>query len=128
MAIFSKPPDPSKFRAIFHIWPDFEISACINKSIATVKADAAQNSFSAQRRRHHLGGDGFRDRARSSAFHKHGNIDRLALHHDFTVDGGGPFDDENGHGTHVAGIIAGEWRVAPDAPKRIRGRSRFRAT
>ena len=38
----------SKFRAIFHIWPDFEISACINKSIATVKADAAQNSFSAR--------------------------------------------------------------------------------
>ena len=46
-AISSKPPDPSKCRAIFHIWPDFEISACINKSIATVKADAAQNSFSA---------------------------------------------------------------------------------
>ena len=33
------------------------------------------------------------------------------------MDGGGPFDDENGHGTHVAGIIAGEWRVPPDTPE-----------
>jgi len=39
--------DASRYRAIFHIWPDFEISAYINKSIATVKANAAQNAFSA---------------------------------------------------------------------------------
>ena len=58
-----------KCRAIFHIWPDFEVSACINKSIATVKADAAQNSFSASRRGHHVGGDGLRHQARSPAFH-----------------------------------------------------------
>jgi serine protease AprX len=39
--------DASRYRAIFHIWPDFEISVYINKSIATVKANAAQNAFSA---------------------------------------------------------------------------------
>jgi subtilisin family serine protease len=110
--------DASRFRAIFHIWPDFEISACINKSIATVKSDAAQNSFSAR-------GAGITWAVMDSGIqrdHKHfvkyANIDAESpLHKDFTVDGGGPFDDENGHGTHVAGIIAGEWRVAPGTPE-----------
>src|SRR5215472_2028442 len=36
-----------KRRAIFHIWPDFEIFPLTNKSISTVKADAARASFAA---------------------------------------------------------------------------------
>ena len=105
-------------RAIYHIWPDFEVSASIYKSIATVKCDAAQNSFSAA-------GAGITWAVMDSGiladhphFKRHANVDPLsALHKDFTVDGDGPFADENGHGTHVAGIIAGEWRVPPETPE-----------
>ena len=110
--------DPSTFRAIFRIWPDFPVSAYINKSIATVKADAAQNSFSAR-------GAGITWAVMDSGincahphFKKYGNVDPAApWHRDFTPDGDGPCNDENGHGTHVAGIIAGEWRVSPDTPE-----------
>ncbi|MDQ3118222.1 MAG: hypothetical protein M3Q89_01420, partial [Verrucomicrobiota bacterium] len=42
--------NPNRYRAIFRIWPDFAISSCIMKSLSTVKADAAQTSFSAHGR------------------------------------------------------------------------------
>jgi len=113
--------DPLKFRSIFRIWPDFQISACISKSIATVKADAAHKSFSAT-------GEGITWAVLDSGidadhrhFTEHGNIDREStFHRDFTVDGPGPLVDDNGHGTHVAGIIAGEWPVNPDTPPKQR--------
>jgi hypothetical protein len=34
-------------RAIHHIWPDFDLKPLINKSISTVKGDAAHNAFGA---------------------------------------------------------------------------------
>jgi serine protease AprX len=100
----------TSYRAIYHIWPDFEVTALINKSIATVKADAARNSFGAG------GADivwAVMDsgiNAGHNHFRLHQNIEPGPFHHDFTVSDAtaDPFKDDNGHGTHVAGIIAGE--------------------
>jgi serine protease AprX len=104
-----------RFRAIYRIWPDFRISPCIIKSLATVKADAAQTSFCA----HGIDitwaiMDSGID-ANHPHFARHGNIDPASpLHADFTDTSNVPkgantaLIDRFGHGTHVAGIVAGE--------------------
>ena len=116
-------PDPTLFRAINRIWADFDLHSCTHRSVRTVKADAAQNSFSAF-------GEGITWGVIDSGidwrhphFAMHANIDRLSpFHRDFTRVDESPLTDEKGHGTHVAGIIAGqqlkavEPAVAPLAP------------
>ena len=106
---------PYRFRAIYRIWPDFKISPCITKSLATVKADAAQTSFCA----HGIDitwaiMDSGID-AKHPHFVLHGNVDPASpLHADFTdtpnvpTGGNAALIDRFGHGTHVAGIVAGE--------------------
>ncbi|HKQ72441.1 MAG TPA: S8 family peptidase [Blastocatellia bacterium] len=96
-------------RAIYHVWPDFRIKRLTNKSIVTVKANAAQVSFSAY-------GEGIVWAVLDSgidANHRHFKLHKnleLApplVPMDFTGEKN-PKGDPDGHGTHVAGIIAGE--------------------
>ena len=103
-----------RYRAIYRIWPDFKISPCITKSLATVKADAAQTSFCAH------GTDitwAVMDSgidANHPHFALHKNVDPASpLHFDFTDTPNvgtskAALIDRFGHGTHVAGIVAGE--------------------
>ncbi|UOQ95918.1 S8 family peptidase [Hymenobacter sp. 5317J-9] len=117
-------------RAIYRIWPDFPINALVNKSISTVKADAAQVSYAAS-------GQGIVWAVLDSGinehehFTKHENLKLLAPleHRDFTNSptSTGPLSDGLGHGTHVAGIIAGEMSApTADPPEYLRAFSRER--
>jgi serine protease AprX len=102
---------PRTQRAIYHIWPDFHLKRLVNKSISTVKANAAHNAFAAY-------GDDIIWAVIDSGidgnhphFDKHKNLEGLPAavkHRDFTSVNEAPLIDRFGHGTHVAGIIAGQ--------------------
>lgn len=106
---------PIQQPAIFQIWEDFKIYPLLHGSVATLKADAARSSFGAS-------GQGIvwavidsGIQANHPHFLVHGNLRGQVeeWHADFTGEQA-PLVDGFGHGTHVAGIIAGEIPPRPD--------------
>jgi subtilisin family serine protease len=110
---------------LYRIWLDDKVKRFTNASISTVKADAARNAF----------GTSGKDILWAVVdtgidkdhphFEKYGNLKLKAPmgHRDFTADGSDDVElartaciDKAGHGTHVAGIIAGQV-IAADGPK-----------
>jgi serine protease AprX len=112
-------------RLIYRIWPDFPVKPLIDRSVRTVKGDAAIRSYAASGanitwavidsgiNQNHLH---FGDPKKDPEYRRHTLLhpDVANLHRDFTRDGPATKEtvknaltDGLGHGTHVAGIVAG---------------------
>ena len=105
------PVRPSR-RSVHRVWPDFPVRLHVDASCVTVKADAARRAFNAYGDRivWAVVDTGIDEKHPHFAHYATLGEEAADLHRDFTVEDpaqGSPLTDAVGHGTHVAGIIAG---------------------
>lgn len=106
-------------RTIYRIWPDYRMQAHIDRSVTTIKADAATRSYATSgqdivwavidsgidKDHPHFAGGTVTDPAVS---HLHRDFTGLLTADGTVTDDPAPaLTDPLGHGTHVAGIVAG---------------------
>jgi serine protease AprX len=98
--------------AIHRLWPNFGVTSLIIRSIVTTKCQAVHRAFNATGRDivWAVVDSGIQDG--HGHFDLHRNLKDLP-HRSFVSAGDDPLRDDAGHGTHVAGILAGE-QIAPD--------------
>ncbi|MFI7542857.1 S8 family peptidase [Actinoplanes sp. NPDC049599] len=99
--------------AIYRIWPNFRISALITRTVVTTKCQAVHRSFNATGRGLvwavlDSGIDGTHPH-----FEQHKNLVGLPHRSFVDADDALALRDEAGHGTHVAGILAGAQTAEP---------------
>ena len=112
--------EPCPRWAIHRIWPNFEVNALIHRTVVTTKCDAAQRSFNATGDRPCLGCPRLRHRSPACSLRaarqsrsESGDL----THRSFTTTSDDDaLHDLAGHGTHVAGILAGEQIADEDSP------------
>jgi serine protease AprX len=111
--------------ALYRIWQDDKVNTFANVSISTVKADAARNAFGTSGRNivWAVLDTGIDQNHPHFSKHRNLQLSNPVAHRDFTSNSvddaaltASACIDRRGHGTHVAGIIAGEYRVADGVP------------
>ncbi|HUD27757.1 MAG TPA: S8 family peptidase [Novosphingobium sp.] len=106
---------------IFRIWPDDELKPLMNRSVRTIKGDACFTVYrsSGEEIVWAVADSGVDERHLHFQRHATTMLEEGLSHRDFTgsVQGvGKALEDAYGHGTHVAGIIAGETRLVDERP------------
>lgn len=109
---------------VYRIWPDLVVKAHVDRSLGTIQADAAAKTYGCSGKGVVWAVIDSGIEAEHPHFEAYGTVSASAvkgLHHDFTIapddQRTGPLTDDFGHGTHIAGIIAGR---APTDPAVLR--------
>lgn len=99
------------------LWSDDPLQPCTYRSLSTIRADVAQRIYAANGRGIVWAVIDSGIDQNHEHFMRHANLELPPplAHHDLTVElneadsqGGAPLTDSYGHGTYIAGIIAGE--------------------